>query len=150
MANFLGVYNYTIDQKGRINIPAKFRRELSPEADETFIIHRAPDKCLRAYPKDRWEQEEKKISLLPETPESFRYTRLLRNTLTKSKLDSQGRIMLSENQVNVIGIKKNVTLVGNNENIEIWNTEYYEEYINREDDFDTVYFQSVKTDIPPK
>lgn len=150
MANFLGVYNYTLDSKNRVNIPAKFRRELSPEADETFIIQRAPDKCLRAYPKDRWGVEEEKIAKLPETPGSFRYRRLMRDTLTKSKLDSQGRILLSENQIKVVGIKKNITLVGNNENIEIWSTEIYREYIEKEDDFDDVFFQSVDSGLCEK
>jgi DNA-binding transcriptional regulator/RsmH inhibitor MraZ len=74
----------------------------------------------------------------------------MRDTLTKSKLDSQGRILLSENQIKVVGIKKNITLVGNNENIEIWSTEIYREYIEKEDDFDDVYFQSVESGLRVK
>ena len=150
MSNFLGVYNYTLDKKNRVNIPAKFRKELSPEADETFVIQRVPDKCLRAYPKDRWLEEEKKIEMLPVTPESIRYKRLMRDILSKSKLDSQGRILLKENQLNVAEIKRNITLVGNNDNIEIWSTEIYREYIDKEDDFDKVYYHSVRQDIPHK
>ncbi len=147
MARFRGEYNYSVDAKGRINIPAKFRKALSPEADETFAICQAPNNCLRAYPQDAWEKYEDELASRPQTLEALRHQRLLRSTLTDSKLDVQGRISISAKQITVAGIKKNVTLVGHYGYIEIWDTEQYETYIGTGDDFDKVFFESVEAGI---
>lgn len=141
---FLGEFNYTIDKKRRMNIPACFRKVLDPEAKETFVICRAPNSCLRAYPINIWKVYENKLKKLPQTPNTLRHLRLLRSTLTDSTLDTQGRIMLSAKQVVIAGITKNVTLVGNNEYIEIWDSDRYNEHIGTGDDFDEMFFQSVE------
>ena len=143
MARFLGEFNYSIDEKGRINIPSKFRKALSPEANETFAICRAPNNSLRAYPQDSWDQYEEELALRPQTPETLRYIRQLRSTLTNSKLDSQGRVMLTSKQIGILGLDKDVTLVGNYGYIEIFNTEQYNEYLSENDNFDEGFFNSV-------
>lgn len=150
MARFRGEYDYSIDGKGRLNIPAKFRRSLSPEANETFAICQAPNKCLRAYPQDAWERYEDELGSRPQTMEALRHLRLLRSTLTDSKLDAQGRISLSAKQITIAGINKNVTLVGNYGFIEIWDTETYREYIGSGDDFDKAFFDSVEVGMRNK
>lgn len=147
MARFRGEYNYTIDAKNRINIPAKFRKALSPEADETFVICRAPNNCLRAYPQDAWERYEDELAARPQTADALRHIRLLRSTLSDSKLDSQGRIMLTQKQVEIAGIAKNVTLVGHYGYLEIWDTERYQVHIGDGEDFDTVFFNSVEAGL---
>ncbi len=149
MSRFRGSYNYSLDEKGRTNIPAKFRKALEPDANETFVICRAPNRCLRAYPQDAWDRYEDELALRPQTPETLRHLRLLRDTLTDSKLDGQGRITLSQKQVDIVGITKNVTLVGNPGYIEIWDTDYYQDYLGG-DDFDDVFFQSVETGLRSK
>jgi MraZ protein len=147
MSRFLGEFNYSLDEKGRLNIPAKFRKALSPEANETFTICRAPNNCLRAYPQDTWDRYEDELASRPQTPETLRHSRLLRSTLTNSKLDSQGRIALTAKQCAIANIEKNITLVGHYGYIEIWNTDRYNEYIGEGDDFDQVFFQSVEAGI---
>lgn len=147
MSRFLGEYNYSIDEKGRINIPAKFRKALSPDADETFAVCRAPNNCLRAYPQDTWDRYEDELASRPQTPETLRHIRLLRSTLKNSKLDSQGRIMLTQKQIEIAGIAKDVTLVGHYGYIEIWDTKRYTDYIGDAEDFDTVFFQSVEAGL---
>jgi len=147
MARFRGEYNYSVDAKGRVNIPAKFRKALSADADETFVVSRAPSACLRAYPLDSWEAQEDELRSRPQTPETIRHQRLLASTLSDSKLDSQGRVTLTQKQMAVAGIAKNVTLVGNFGYIEIWDTEAYEAYIGAGDDFDEVFFQSVESGL---
>jgi MraZ protein len=141
MSHFRGKYDYTVDDKGRVNIPAKFRKALNPEAAETFVICRGPQKSLRAYPLDHWEKRENEISSRPETPDSVRYRRLLYDTLTDSALDAQGRITLSASQMKIASIAKNVTLVGMDDYIEIWNTESHGALLG-DDDFDKVCYQS--------
>ena len=61
MSRFRGRYDYTIDAKGRVNIPSKFRKSLSPEAAETFVICQGPGRCLRAYPQDVWDRYEDEL-----------------------------------------------------------------------------------------
>ncbi len=143
MSRFRGRYDYTIDAKGRLNIPAKFRKVLSLDAEDTFVVCRGPDGCLRAYPQDGWDRYEDELESRPQTPETIRFKRQLYGTLSDSKLDSQGRIMLSTRQIEMAGINKQVTLVGERSYVEIWDTARYEEYLGRGDDFDQVFYESV-------
>lgn len=147
MSRFRGEYKYTVDAKGRINIPAKFRRVLSPEAVETFAICRAPDNCLRAYPRDTWDKYEDELASRPQVPEALRHLRLMRSTLSDSKLDSQGRITLTPKQLQITGIDKQVTLVGHYGFIEIWNSDQYEKYLGTGDDFDQMFFESIEAGL---
>jgi MraZ protein len=146
MSHFRGKYDYTVDDKGRVNIPAKFRKALNPEAAETFVVCRAPENCLRAFPQDRWEKYEQEITSRPETPETVRFQRLLYDTVTDSTLDAQGRITLSASQMKIASIAKNVTLIGMNGYVEIWDTDTYNALLGN-DDFNKVYYQSVQADM---
>jgi len=150
MGSFHGRFDYSIDAKGRVNIPAKFRKSLSPEAEETFIICRAPDGCLRAYPNDLWKAYETELASRPETPETLRHKRLLYSTLAESTLDAQGRISLTSAQMTLAGITKDISLVGQANYIEIWDTMKYDSYLSSADDFDSVFFQSVEAGIAKK
>ncbi|MFP4012870.1 MAG: division/cell wall cluster transcriptional repressor MraZ [Chitinispirillaceae bacterium] len=150
MGRFRGRYDYSIDAKGRVNIPAKFRKALCPEAEETFVVVRGPSNCLRAYPRDLWDTYESELASRPETPQTVRHKRLLFSILSDSTLDGQGRITLSAAQMKVAGIAKEVTLVGQATYIEIWDTARYEEYLGMADDFDDVFFQSVETGLAQK
>jgi MraZ protein len=147
MSHFRGRFDYTVDDKGRVNIPAKFRKALNPQAAETFVVCRAPENCLRAFPQDMWEKYEQEISSRPETPETVRFQRLLYNTVTDSTLDAQGRIALNASQMKTASISKNVTLMGMNGYIEIWDTETYNKLFGNDEDFDQLYFKSVQSDM---
>lgn len=144
MAGFHGKYDYSIDIKGRVNIPAKFRKALAPEAVETFIICRAPDKCLRAYPQNVWSAYVAELNSRPETEGTIIYKRKLYGTVSESTLDAQGRITLMPSQMAIAGITKDISLIGNENYIEIWDTAKYTEYISGGDDFDAVFYQSVQ------
>jgi MraZ protein len=147
MARFRGRFDYCLDEKGRINIPAKFRKALNPSADETFVICRSPGGCLRAYAQDAWNIYEDELANRPQTPETLEHRRLLYNSISDSTLDAQGRIMLTPQQIKLIGLSKNVTLVGQNEYLEIWDTAAFDQRYSKgaDDDFDRVFFQSVKS-----
>ena len=150
MSHFHGRFDYTVDDKGRVNMPAKFRRSLNPQAAETFVICRAPDGCLRAYPQDVWEQYEQELSARPQTPETLRHQRLLYSTLSDSVLDAQGRITLGASQMHIASITKNVTLIGQNGYIEIWDTDTFNAYAGTAEYFDEVFFQSVEAGLRSK
>ena len=143
MTRFRGRYDYTVDDKGRLNIPAKWRKQLSPEADETFVVCRAPGGCLWAFPQDEWDRFEEKMDSMPSGRESDRIHRMIHSTLTDSVLDKQGRVTLSPRQMELAGVQKNITLVGRRNYIELWDTGRFEDYLGAEEDFDDVYYAAV-------
>jgi MraZ protein len=147
MSRFRGRYDYSIDQKGRINIPSKFRKLLSPEAEETFVICRAPDGCLWAYPKDEWEKFEDSLITMPMSREMNKFQREMQNTLSDSVLDKQGRVALTPLQIRIAGIDKDVSIVGRGRHLEIWDTKRFEEYTGKGEDFDEVYYKAVQSGI---
>jgi MraZ protein len=148
MSRFRGKYEFSLDGKNRFNIPAKFRKALVPEADETFVICRAPDRCLRAYPQDAWERFEDSLAELPHTPDTDKMQRQLFSTVSDSKLDGQGRIMITPQQMKIAGISKAVTVVGRPGYIEIWDTDRFNEYTGidetQEDGFDEAFYRSME------
>jgi MraZ protein len=147
MPGFHGKFDYSVDNKGRVAIPAKFRKSLAPEAMETFIVCRAPGGCLRAYPQNYWHVYVAELNGRPETPETLRYKRQLYDTAAESTLDTQGRITLMQNQMEIGGITNAVTLVGHENHIELWEPARYAAYLENDTDFDTIFFQSVQAGL---
>lgn len=147
MLGFLGRFDYSIDAKGRVNIPAKFRKCLTPDADETFIVAPAPNGCLRAYPQNEWVKEEETLGRLPQTLENVRYIRMIRERMSDSRLDGQGRISLNKTQLEAGSITDSVILIGSHRFIEIWDSKKYNAYRgeNYETEFDQLYQKSVES-----
>jgi MraZ protein len=143
MPRFRGRYDFSIDQKGRINIPSKFRKLLSPAAEETFVICRAPDGCLWAYPKDEWEKFEDALIRMPASRGVNKFQRTMQNTLNDSTLDKQGRISLTPLQIRIAGIDKEVSIIGRGIYLEIWATQRFEQYSGNGEDFDEVYYNTI-------
>ena len=118
---FTGEYSYSIDAKGRVNIPAKFRQSLTPENDQTFVITRGIDLCIWVYPLTAWqiiEDDLKDLSAISGINRSF-----IRNTVRYASsvaFDKQGRIMLSTNLLDYAQLKKDVLIIGMVNKIEIW------------------------------
>jgi MraZ protein len=144
MSRFRGRFDYSIDEKGRINIPFKFRNLLPPEAQGTFVISRAPDGCLWAYPLNEWEKYEDSLIAMPMTKGVNRFQREIQNTLSDSVLDKQGRVTLTPHQIEIAGIEKDVSIIGRGHYLEIWATERFEKYTGSGKDFDEVYYKTLK------
>jgi len=119
---FIGEYKYSLDSKGRINIPSKFRQCLSIENDSTFVISRGIDLCIYAYPLITWQGIEhnlKNLSSLSSTNRSF-----IRNTVryaSPSKYDKQGRISLTQSLIDFAKLDKEILIIGVVNKLEIWN-----------------------------
>jgi MraZ protein len=145
MARFRGRFDFSIDQKGRINIPSKFRKLLTPEAEDTFVICRAPDGCLWAYPKDEWEKFEDLLEAMPISREVNKFQRVIQNTLNDSTLDKQGRVSLTPLQIKIAGIAKEVSIIGRGKYLEIWAASRFEEYIGKDESFDQVYYDTIQS-----
>ncbi|MBN2038239.1 MAG: hypothetical protein JW768_15970 [Chitinispirillaceae bacterium] len=147
MPGFHGKYEYSVDIKGRVNVPAKFRKSLLPEAAETFVICRGPGGCLRAYPLNQWQSYVAEINSRPETRETLRHRRLLYDTTSESTLDAQGRITLMPNQMAIAGVTREVTLIGHEQYFEIWEPGKYAAYVGSDADFDRVFFESAQAGL---
>lgn len=130
MSPFFGKYSYTVDQKGRMNIPAKFRKVLSPEANDTFISIRGIDQCLFVYPLDVWKERiVKKVEQLTEVDKNHRYfIREMASNASESTLDKLGRIVVPTELCKLAKINREVLIIGAFHRIELWNPEIYNLY----------------------
>lgn len=130
MSSFKGRYSYSVDNKGRINIPAKLRKSLTPEANDTFVLTRGFEQCLFAYPLDEWNKLEQSIrGLSPSNPQHRFFVRTLLQWATEVQLDGQARIIIPQDLLKFAGIENEVLILGVLERIEIWNPKVYEEYL---------------------
>jgi MraZ protein len=131
MSSFKGSYAYSVDSKGRFNIPAKLRKYVSPDANDTFVITRGYEKCLFVYPLDEWARLEQSIRLLSATSPKHRYfTRTLLEYATELQLDGQSRITIPKELLQLAAIESEVLILGVLERIEVWNPKVYGEYRN--------------------
>jgi MraZ protein len=129
MSAFKGSYNYSVDSKGRINIPSRLRKYVSPEANDTFIVTRGYEKCLFAYPLDEWNKLEQSIrDLSPTNPKHRFFMRTLLELATESQLDGQSRITIPKELLQFAGIENDVLILGVLERIELWNPTIFSEY----------------------
>ena len=125
---FTGEFSYTVDTKGRVNIPAKFRKVLSADNEDTFVITRGMDPCVWVYPIIVWQNIEndlKNLSSLSAINRTF-----IRNTVRYAiplTYDRQGRIQLTTNLINYAGLDKKTLIIGLVNKIEIWNPERLKE-----------------------
>lgn len=131
---FMGEYNHTIDTKGRLIIPAKFREALGEE----FVLTKGLDGCLSIYPMDEWNTFENKLKSLPLTDKNARaFQRFFVAGATTCELDKQGRILVPGTLREFAGLDKEVVLTGNLTKIEVWSKEKWAEN-NSYDDMDSI------------
>jgi len=123
---FMGEYHHTIDDKGRITIPAKLRYELGEE----FIVSKGLDGCLFLYPKDEWNNVTEKYKELPNTRDARNYLRIMLGGAVNSEFDKQGRINISGPLINHADLKKDCIIIGVNERLEIWSKDRWENFLS--------------------
>ena len=112
-----GEFNHSIDTKGRLIIPSKFREILG----EDFVITKGMDGCLFLYPHSEWKSFEEKLRTLPLTNKNARtFTRFFLGSAVDGGLDKQGRVLISSALRSFAGLEKDVVLVGVLDRVEIW------------------------------
>ncbi|SHK38763.1 division/cell wall cluster transcriptional repressor MraZ [Paramaledivibacter caminithermalis] len=122
---FIGEYLYTIDKKGRINIPAKFREKLG----ESFFITKGLDNCLFVFPESEWSVFQNKLKQLPLTNKNARaFVRLFFSGATQCSLDKQGRVTIPQNAREFSQLEKEVAIIGVSTRIEIWSKNNWDKY----------------------
>ena len=127
---FMGEYNHTIDAKGRLIIPAKFRELLGTE----FVLTRGLDGCLFIYPVDEWKAFKQKLRALPLTNKNARtFSRFFVAGAAMCELDRQGRVLVPQTLREFAGLEKDVVLTGNLDRIEVWSKEKWSENCDYDD-----------------
>nr|WP_202113094.1 division/cell wall cluster transcriptional repressor MraZ [Paenibacillus sp. MMS18-CY102] len=124
----MGEHQHSIDDKGRIIIPSKFRESLG----DTFIVTRGLDNCLFVYPRSEWSVLEQKLKALPLMKSDARaITRFFFSGATECELDKQGRVNLPKHLCEYAKLDKECVVLGVSSRVEIWSKEtwagYYEQ-----------------------
>lgn len=131
---FMSEYSHTIDAKGRLIIPSKFRDALGEE----FVISKGMDGCLFVYANDDWNAFEQKLTALPLiNKEARQFARFFLAGAAQVELDKQGRILVPASLREFAGLDKDVVLVGVGSRIEIWSREKWEA-VSAEADMDDI------------
>lgn len=133
---FFGEYAHSIDPKGRLIVPAKFREQLG----DSFVVTKGLDGCLFVYSNDEWSKIENKIHETPMTTKDARkFMRFFFAGAASLEIDKQGRILLPQNLREHASLEKDVILAGVSTRIEIWNKDKWEEdNTYNEDEMDQV------------
>ncbi len=131
---FKGSFTFSLDSKGRLNIPAKIRRDINPDANGAFVLTRGPLKCIDLYPYDEWRLFEAKLKSLNifDPKEGIVMRRFLQEAV-EDKIDAQNRILIPKNLAEFAGLDKEVFILGALNKIELWDPKIYEDYINQQD-----------------
>ena len=120
---FMSEYNHTVDTKGRLIVPSKFREQLGDE----FVVTKGMNGCLFVYANDDWSAFEQKLTSLPLiNKEARKFARFFLAGAAQVEVDKQGRILLPANLRQFAGLEKDVVLVGVGSRIEIWSRENWE------------------------
>ena len=122
---FKGEYSHTIDTKGRLIIPAKFREQLG----EAFVITRGLDGCLYIYDNEEWLKFEENLRTLPPNKDSRMLVRFFSAGAADVEVDKQGRILIPANLREAAGLNKDVVLAGVAGRIEVWSKEKWDENV---------------------
>ena len=127
---FIGEYRHNIDEKGRLQVPVKWRSKLADGA----VITKGFDGSLKFYPAGLWSSIAAKLAQLPQSqPEARAYVRQTLAGAVDVEIDKLGRVVLPAYLRQFASIKKQVVLAGLHDHLELWDAERWEEYVNRID-----------------
>ena len=125
---FRGQFPHSVDEKGRVSLPSRFRDVLVQDGDARFVLTPDPaSPCLHLYPFRRWEEYEQKISDLPQHDQRIvRFRRLYVSVAQEGELDKVGRVRLPPEFRDRIHVTKDVVFAGMGKIVEIWAKELWE------------------------
>ena len=127
---FRGQFTYSIDDKGRLAIPAKIRKQITPESNDTFVMVKGFSRCIDLYPLDEWQKiGEKLLQLNLFNEQHTKFLRMLSSFASDDKMDSQSRILIPKKLLEYAEIEKEVIILGALKKIEVWNPKNFENYL---------------------
>ena len=137
---FYGEFEHSIDRKGRLILPAKFREVAKNQFVEKFFVTRGLDKCLFMFSEEEWRSQENKFKTMSFTKQQPRiFNRLFFSSAVDVSFDKQGRILLPQYLKDFAEIKKDVMVVGVSNRIEIWAKNLWQDfYLNNRQSFEEI------------
>jgi MraZ protein len=128
---FLGEYQHSVDEKGRIVMPSKFRERLESGA----VVTKGQERCLYVFPADRWEHEVARINRLPRTNRTNRnFARAFFGGASDLAMDKQGRLPIPQPLRTYAGLEKDVVVVGVSDRLEIWDATSWQSLSSQADE----------------
>ena len=128
---FMGEYHHSIDEKGRLIVPSKFREELG----DKFIITRGIENCLFVYPMENWNKITQKLETLPFTRKDARqFVRFFLSGATTAEFDKQGRVNITTPLISYAKLQKECVIIGTGDRLEIWSLEDWNDFFNSAQD----------------
>jgi MraZ protein len=125
---FRGVNNISLDAKGRMAIPTRYRERLNERCDGQIVVTVDRDHCLLIYPLPEWEEIERKLVRLPSlNKQARRLQRLLIGHATECQLDGSGRVLLPPPLREFAGLERNAVLIGQGNKFELWDEKLWNE-----------------------
>jgi len=138
---FRGATKVTLDAKGRMAIPTRYRERLLARCDGAIIVTVDKDHCLLVYPLPDWEELERKLVRLPSMNKAARrIVRIMVGYATEVDMDGSGRVLVSRELRDFAGLEKNAMLIGQGNKFELWDEQTWNEkrdaWLSEEDDGD--------------
>ena len=128
---FYGEYEHSIDKKGRLIVPSKFRDSFKEYDIEKLYVTRGLDKCLFMFTESEWKTQESKFKAVPFTKsEARKFNRIYFAGAVQIECDKQGRILIPKYLKDFAGIKRDVMIIGVSNRIEVWARDAWQSYYN--------------------
>lgn len=128
---FYGEFEHTIDRKGRLIVPAKFRQALKEHDIASLFLTRGLDGCLFLFPESEWRVAESRLKQIPFTKgEGRKFNRLYFSGASEVTIDRLGRLLLPRALKEFAEIKQDIVIVGVSSRMEIWSKEKWQAFYN--------------------
>ncbi|HET6245577.1 MAG TPA: division/cell wall cluster transcriptional repressor MraZ [Bacteroidia bacterium] len=148
MTNFIGEYECKVDSKGRVMLPSGLKKQISPAAQEKFVVNRGFEKHLNLYPMDEWQKISKEVNKLNlYVAKNREFLRKFNNGATELELDTTSRFLMPKKMMEYAGIEKEIVLFAFANRIEIWSKAAYEKLMAEDSGED---FASLAEDVMGK
>lgn len=126
---FYGEYEHSLDRKGRMIVPAKFRQALKDHHVSSLFLTRGLDGCLFLFPESEWRLVESRFKQIPFTKaEGRKFNRMFFSGASEVQVDGLGRILVPKTLKDFAGIKDDVMIVGVSSRIEVWSKDRWEAF----------------------
>ncbi len=138
MATFIGDFTCRVDAKGRVILPAAFKKQMPQAAMDKFVVKKDIfEKCLVLFPMDEWDRQNSIIRsrINPYNKEHSRFLRGFYKGTAEVVLDASNRILIPRRLLDLVGIDSEVVLAGQDGKIELWSNDLYEQQSGEADDF---------------
>ncbi|MEW6266465.1 MAG: division/cell wall cluster transcriptional repressor MraZ [Thermodesulfobacteriota bacterium] len=129
MDSFRGIFPHTLDSKGRVSVPNRFRDVLKDCPDPRLVVTHGSNGCLAVYPMPRWKEAEDDVARLPGGEEKDKYIRHFISPAQDCAMDKMNRMLIPAQMREVAGLNREVLMVGALDKFEIWDKAKYETYM---------------------